>query len=113
MVGGPPGVALVVQLAAALGGAVGATRAVVDAGWLPFEHQVGQTGLTVQPKLYIACGVSGAIQHRVGMQDSGCIVAITRDATAPICDHADLLLLQDLRAVIPEILRYIGSGCAS
>ncbi|MCK5806158.1 MAG: electron transfer flavoprotein subunit alpha/FixB family protein, partial [Lentisphaeria bacterium] len=105
--GGPDGVALVASLAKALGGTLGASRPVVDAGWLPYPHQVGQTGTTVQPKLYVACGVSGAIQHIVGMQNSEVIVAINRDPEAPIFEHADYAIVADLHEYLPELIRQI------
>lgn len=103
--GGPEGVALVRQLAEALGAALGASRAVVDAGWLPYELQIGQTGTTVQPRLYIACGVSGAIQHRVGMQNSETIVAINRDPDAPLFEYADYAMVGHLQDLIPELIQ--------
>ena len=103
--GGPDGVRLVADLANALGGVLGASRAVVDAGWADYALQVGQTGTTVSPKVYIACGVSGAIQHLVGMQNSGMIVAINRDPEAPIFAHADVAMVGDLREIIPAILQ--------
>lgn len=106
-VGSQEGFRQIEELAEALGGAVGATRAVVDSGWIGYSQQIGQTGKTVKPALYLACGISGAIQHKVGVQTAGTIVAINRDPDAPIAEFADLVVVGDLFDIVPRLTEAI------
>jgi electron transfer flavoprotein alpha subunit len=106
-IGNKDNFAKIQELATALNAQIGATRAVVDAGWLPADHQIGQTGATVRPDVYIACGISGAVQHWVGMMDSRKIVAINTDKNAPLMKRAHYRVAGDLNAVIPKLVKIL------
>lgn len=106
-IGAPDKLDVIRSLAEALGGQLGASRAVTDAGWLPHEHQIGSSGVSVSPKLYVACGISGAIQHVVGMKGAGYIVAINKDADAPIFGVADVGVVGDLFEILPALTKAV------
>jgi electron transfer flavoprotein alpha subunit len=110
--GGPKSFDMMFELAEALGGVVGASRAAVMAGWIPYQHQVGQTGQTVRPRIYVACGISGAIQHLVGMQESDVIIAINSDPEAPIFKSADYAIVGDMFKIIPALTKTLRERLA-
>jgi electron transfer flavoprotein alpha subunit len=109
-VGGPEGMNLLQQLAERLGAAVGGTRVLVDRGWLPFERQIGSTGKTVAPRLYVALGISGASQHTSGMTGSKTVVVVNTDRTAPMFGLADLGVVGDMRQIVPALLKRLGEA---
>ena len=109
-VGSKEGFDLLFQLAKELHGEVGASRAAVDAGWADHDRQIGQTGVTVHPKVYIACGISGQIQHTVGMQDSGIIISVNNDPDAPINSIADYVIVGTVEEVVPKLIKYYKSN---
>ncbi|MFO8008970.1 MAG: electron transfer flavoprotein subunit alpha/FixB family protein, partial [Candidatus Brocadiia bacterium] len=111
--GGPEGFELLRELAGLLGGEVAASRAAVDAGWIPYSRQVGQTGKTVQPDLYVAVGISGAVQHRAGMQSAGTIVAVNSDPEAPIFEVSDYAVVSDYRPVLSALLELLRREAGS
>jgi len=111
--GGPENFALAEELASALHGVVGATRAAVYAGWYPQSAQIGQTGKTVTPKLYVALGISGAVQHKVGMQNSKVIVAINKDPSAPIFEFSDLAVVGDVHVIVPKVIELLRQRTSS